>query len=81
MFSGNGSPQEQLHSDDVVRENEIIRRLMASGIADIQAAIGCSSGAAILPSSFVAYLDRRTHLAVAFDSATSYYGTPTEMTS
>jgi len=35
------------------RENEIISRLMASGIADIQPAIGCSPVAAVPPGSFV----------------------------
>lgn len=33
-------------------ENEIISRLMASGIADIQPAIGCSPVAAVPSSSF-----------------------------
>lgn len=34
---------------------------MAPGIAGIQAAIGCSSGVAISPSSFVEQLDKRTN--------------------
>lgn len=53
---------------------------MVSGIAGIQAAIGCSSDAAILPTSFVAQFDERTHLPVAFHSAT-YYGPLTGTTS
>lgn len=39
-------------------ENEIISRLMASGIADIQPTIGCSPVAAVPPGSFARELKR-----------------------